>query len=120
MKDNDYSSLSNRMANRSRKNFELLKPCPICGKMLKKSELIKTTVYPGKPDRIVHMFGCPHCYPGNSGSPRKCPVCGKILGFNDYLIARMFERRDKKHVHVLGCTRCRDDRSSVNNGKTSI
>jgi uncharacterized protein with PIN domain len=89
-----------------------MKPCPLCGKMLRKTELVKTAVYPGNPDRIVHMFGCPFCYPGNSRYTRICPVCGTKLEYEDYVIARMFERRDRKHVHVLGCTQCRKSRIS--------
>jgi hypothetical protein len=131
MKDADYSYLANRMAKRTRKTFEVLKPCPLCDSMLRKGETVHTVVYSGAKQRavgddhdetyttvqqsgveesLVHMFGCPYCYPANQEHPRVCPVCKDELEADDYIIARMFMRNRKKHVHVLGCTRCRRHR----------
>lgn len=129
MKESDYSYLANRMAKKTRKSFEVLKPCPLCDVMLRKGETVHTVVYTGAKRRavgneddgyeatsssieesMVHMFGCPYCYPANEEHPRTCPVCKDELQADDYVIARMFVRNRKKHVHVLGCTRCRHPR----------
>lgn len=128
MKETDYSYLANRMARRTRKSFEVLKPCPLCDSMLRKGETVHTVVYTGAKQKavgddetytvsqptvdesLVHMFGCPYCYPANADHPRVCPVCKDELESDDYVIARMFVRNRKKHVHVLGCTRCRRHR----------
>ena len=80
-------------------------PCPICGSILTNGERVKSIVYPGKPDKIMHIFGCPLCYP--SGQKRFCPVCVKEIEGEGYLVARVFEKPGKTHVHVLGCSGCR-------------
>ncbi|MFW6215573.1 MAG: hypothetical protein ACOC45_06460 [Alkalispirochaetaceae bacterium] len=126
LRKSDYSSLSNVMAKKSREQLQLLKPCPICSTMLGPGERVKTTVFSGdgksayNPDRgsfssrriedaMVHMYGCPYCYPANRNHPRICPVCRNELPETGYVIARMFMRKDRKHVHVLGCTECRSN-----------
>lgn len=92
-------------------------PCPLCKTVLFKGERVHSVVYPGKPDRMTHIFGCPFCFKDHPRSdlnakknffPRICPVCSKVLGDGDYVVARMFERKKGIHVHVLGCTRCRE------------
>lgn len=109
---NDYSGLANRMADKSREQLEVLKPCPICKSMLRRGERVHSVVFSkGKSGRsqesIAHLFGCPYCYPANRQHPRICPVCSRTIRDEGYLVARMFERPGKKHVHVLGCTECR-------------
>lgn len=96
-----------------------MKPCPICGTLLTRGERVHTVVYSGEPegrtkhdtkrpkDSLVHMFGCPYCYPASKRVPRVCPVCQSTLSDDGYLIARMFVGESRKHVHVLGCTECR-------------
>jgi hypothetical protein len=83
--------------------------CPLCGSPLIDGAQLKSTLYPGKQDRICHIFGCPHCYPYNATEiDRKCPVCRKPVPQEGYLIARFFDRANgKKHVHIVGCTECR-------------
>lgn len=88
-------------------NEERVRPCPLCGHMLRKGETVHTKVYPGKPDQIANIYGCPYCYPSNADDPRICPVCGKTVSPEGYVIARMFVQGTRKHVHVLGCTGCR-------------
>lgn len=121
----DYTHLANHMAARTREGFQVLKPCPLCGTMLKRGETVHSVVFSGgtqaeaakrssadRPgDWLAHLFGCPYCYPANAGHPRICPVCRRELGPDDYVIARMFEKPGRKHVHVLGCTRCRAGRT---------
>ena len=109
---NDFSGLSNRMADKSRDRFEVLRPCPLCGTMLRRGETVHSIVYSeGKrgraEDSIAHMFGCPYCHPWNEEHQRECPVCHQTIPDGGYVIARMFEKPGKKHVHVLGCTECR-------------
>lgn len=93
--------------------------CPICKASLSGGGRVYSAVFPGKTDRMMHIFGCPYCYPKQEPIPdpreRNCPVCKKKLDFEDYAIARMFPPRPgkpKPHVHVLGCTRCRGPRKS--------
>lgn len=86
---------------------EAVRPCPLCGAMLKRGERVKTTVYPGKPDSMAHIFGCPYCRPPSAEARRTCPVCRQEIADDGYVVARMFEGKGKKHVHVLGCTGCR-------------
>jgi len=121
----DYTQLAHRMARRTRESFEVLKPCPLCGTMLRKGETVHSVVFSGpayaqnpkkagvtpsrnRPeDHLAHLFGCPYCYPANDDHPRQCPVCTKVLPRDGYVIDRMFEKPGRKHVHVLGCTECR-------------
>ncbi len=83
--------------------------CPLCGTAMQGDEQLKSAVFPGKKDRICHIFGCPHCHPYKEPQlSRTCPVCHGTVPAEGYLIARMFDRTDKrKHVHILGCTGCR-------------
>jgi hypothetical protein len=119
---NDYTQLANGMAKRSRGSFEVLRPCPLCGTMLRRGETVHSVVFSGdsgaaaspdsptrkRPeDHLAHLFGCPYCYPANDEHRRVCPVCRKEIPADGYVIARMFEKPGRKHVHVLGCTVCR-------------
>lgn len=88
--------------------------CPVCSAPLGGGRRIYSAVFPGNSDRMMHIFGCPDCYPKEQPlahpRERRCPVCRKTLTLEDFLIARMFPARPgkpKPHVHVLGCTRCR-------------
>jgi len=83
--------------------------CPLCRTLLSSGEQIKSAVYPGKDDKICHIFGCPHCHPFiEDNLSRICPVCKKPVPPEEYLVARLFERpNNKRHVHILGCTGCR-------------
>lgn len=114
---NDYSLLADRMADRSRRDFEVLKPCPLCGSLLRRGQTVHSVVFSGEAhgtgssreprDSIAHLFGCPYCHPANADHPRICPVCSRTVPADGYVIARMFEKPGRKHVHVLGCTECR-------------
>jgi hypothetical protein len=143
LRKSGYYELANRMARRSRESFQVLKPCPICGAMLRRGETVHTHVYSkdsgdaeptvggggsggslgapgaaglgtgGRPkEALVHMFGCPYCYPANDKYPRICPVCRRELPADGFLYARMFYRGSRRHVHVLGCTECRMGKAS--------
>ena len=129
----DYRLLADRMAKRSRARLEVLKPCPLCGSMLRRGETVHSVVFSGpaykqaastkrsrRPDdSIAHLFGCPYCHPANESRPRTCPVCSRTVPAGGYVIARMFERPDRKHVHVLGCTECRN-RSRNRDSPTAV
>lgn len=90
--------------------------CPLCGEFLPRGERVHSHLFSGKPDGMMHILGCPHCYkdhPRGSGhvsNIRVCPYCHDSLGPEDYVIARVFEKPGKTQVHVLGCTICRDKR----------
>lgn len=122
LKRQDYSAFANHMAGRSRDRLQVMKPCPLCGTLLAPGERVHTVVYSGESgaekqtarlsnerprDALVHMFGCPYCYPPNETVHRHCPVCGHTLPADGFVVARMFTKGDRKHVHVLGCTECR-------------
>jgi hypothetical protein len=82
--------------------------CPLCGAVLAPGERIHSDITPGKGDRIMRIFGCPHCWPAEEGKrDRLCPVCEGLIDPRGYAIARYFEKPGRKHVHVLGCTNCR-------------
>jgi hypothetical protein len=81
--------------------------CPLCSSVLGPGERVKSSLSPGKADRIMHIFGCAHCWPATVSVSRICPVCKGALGVEGWVIARYFERPGRKHVHVLGCTGCR-------------
>ncbi|MCF7929040.1 MAG: hypothetical protein K9L68_09220 [Spirochaetales bacterium] len=83
------------------------KTCPLCGSELETGERVRSVIYPGTPDRIMHIFGCPHCYPARPDPKRTCPVCKVTMPEEGHLVARVFENERRTHVHVLGCTRCR-------------
>jgi hypothetical protein len=80
--------------------------CPLCGEPMREGERVKSVVYPGKPYKVTHIFGCPSCYPANPLHKRICPVCEHELPRDGYLFGRMFERPGRKHVHIMGCTGC--------------
>jgi hypothetical protein len=88
--------------------------CPLCSSVLGPGEKVKSELFPGKGDRIMHIFGCANCWPAGSPRPRVCPVCGKTLEPGSWVLARYFERPSlpgrpaRAHVHVLGCSSCRD------------
>lgn len=96
-----------------------VRTCPLCSSALEGGERIHSKLYPGKGDRIMHIFGCPRCWPATPStsathaSRRLCPVCGKEIGREGWVVARYFERAigpgsgSRAHVHVLGCTECR-------------
>lgn len=81
--------------------------CPLCGETLIPGQRVKTRVNPGNGDKLMQIFGCPHCYPPNIECKRICPVCKKEVPREGYVIARLFESPGRKHVHVLGCSGCR-------------
>ncbi len=80
--------------------------CPLCSTPLKQGERVHSIVYPGKPDKMMEIHGCPYCRKGNGSVERICPVCKRIIDPEGYVIARMFDNGLRKHVHVLGCTTC--------------
>jgi len=94
------------------------KTCPICGSVLKKGEKIHSIVFTGKKtsiknvggigsgDKVIHIYGCPYCYPIETGVKRICPVCKKEIPDSGYLIGRIWNRKGKIHLHILGCTQC--------------
>ncbi len=90
------------------KNGPKIRRCPICDVIMENGDRVKSQVFPGKPDKMTHIFGCPACYPPNAIHKRICPVCKKEVPREGYVIARMFVSPGRKHVHVLGCTGCRD------------
>lgn len=85
--------------------------CPLCKSSLYRGEKVYSHLFPGKPDQMMHIFGCPHCYikegSGRTLQMRLCPYCQSPLDAEDYVIARVFSKPGKTQVHVLGCTRCR-------------
>lgn len=80
--------------------------CPLCGSVLEKHEKVKSVLYPGKPDGMMEIFGCPYCYGTGAKKERICPVCAKSLPKNGMVYARFFQTADRKHAHVLGCSSC--------------
>ncbi len=85
-----------------------VRKCPVCGETLAPGMLVKSRLFARRgTDRIMHVFGCPYCWPDNTGYVRACPVCEKTIPRNGYLIARYFENPQRRHVHVLGCSGCR-------------
>ncbi len=82
------------------------KSCPLCHSALGHDERVNSSLFPGRSDRIMHIFGCPHCWPVTPSTPRICPVCNRALGAQGWVIARYFESPGRRHVHVLGCTGC--------------
>ena len=81
--------------------------CPVCGSTLAAGERIHSRVFTPKGDRIMHVYGCPRCWPANVANVRVCPVCEKYVPRGGFLVARYFEQPNRRHVHVLGCSGCR-------------
>lgn len=85
-----------------------MRKCPVCNEVLAPGMQVKSKLFSQKGrDRIMHVLGCPYCWPENTEFSRMCPVCAHIIPRNGYLIARYFEDAKHKHVHVLGCSGCR-------------
>lgn len=87
--------------------------CPLCGEPLVSGERVHSVLYPGKPDSMMEIYGCPYCEKPDAKNKRRCPVCKKELPSDAVIIARVFEKPGKKHVHVLGCTLCYSGRSVI-------
>jgi len=81
--------------------------CPLCSSLLASGERVKSDLVPGKGDRLMRIFGCPHCLAPENPAPRTCPVCGFALPRESWATARYFEKPGRGHVHVLGCPACR-------------
>ena len=103
--------------------------CPLCGSGLKKGERVKSATYPVKPgtdgrypggiEKLMEVYGCPHCMPPGGSEKRICPVCKKEIPAKGYVVGRYFivnnqeqkaegtPAKRKNHLHVLGCTACR-------------
>jgi hypothetical protein len=83
--------------------------CSICGSILAPGQRMRSDILPGEGDRLMRVFGCPHCLPpGLPGKiQRHCPSCRSPLGEDDFALARYFERPGRRHVHILGCPHCR-------------
>lgn len=85
-----------------------LRKCPVCGEALAPGVSVKSRVFQTKgKDKIMHIFGCPYCWPDNGEYRRACPVCEKTVPRGGFLVARYFEQPNRRHVHVLGCSGCR-------------
>jgi hypothetical protein len=87
--------------------------CPICGTPLLRGETVHSHLYPGKPDGMMYIYGCPFCYRKHPrvkerrDVTRICPFCKTNIPDEGWVVARVFEKPEKTHVHVLGCTVCR-------------
>lgn len=87
--------------------------CPICGTPLLRGETVHSHLYPGKPDGMMYIYGCPFChkdhprFKGGRDVERHCPYCKDKIPASGWVVARVFEKPEKTHVHVLGCTVCR-------------
>jgi predicted nucleic acid-binding Zn ribbon protein len=112
----DFDQLADKMSARDRRQLEVLRPCPVCGTMIRRGETVHSVYYSRGsgnhklPVQEIHteIFGCPHCWPANADHPRICPVCGKTVSDDGYLVARTFRKPGRKdHVHVIGCTECK-------------
>ncbi len=74
--------------------------CPLCGSGLKKGERVKSAAYPVKPgsdgkypggiEKMMEVYGCPHCMPPGGTEKRICPVCKKEVPKNGYVVGRYF------------------------------
>ena len=121
-----WANVSAKAAERSAspQSEATLRQCPICSSVLEPGERVKSKLFPGRGDRIMHIFGCVHCWPASVSSPgvsspttsapRICPACGATLAPEAWVTARYFERPavpglspGRRHVHVLGCASCR-------------
>lgn len=93
--------------------------CPICGTPLVRGETVHSHLFPGKPDGMMYIYGCPFCYSGHPrfkggrDVERHCPYCKTIIPESGWVVARVFEKPEKTHVHVLGCTECRRGISTI-------
>ncbi|MBN2657809.1 MAG: hypothetical protein JXR86_12170 [Spirochaetales bacterium] len=87
--------------------------CPLCGTPLLRGETVHSHLFPGKPDGMMYIYGCPFChrehprFKGGRDVQRICPFCKGKIPEKGWVIARVFEKPEKTHVHVLGCTVCR-------------
>ncbi len=92
---------------------ESYRDCPLCGTPLQRGETVHSHLYPGKPDGMMYIYGCPFCYKDHPRVKFKkelvriCPYCKKDIPADGWVVARVFEKPEKTHVHVLGCTECR-------------
>jgi len=85
-----------------------VRKCPVCGEMLAPGTMVKSKIFMRKGgDQMMQVFGCPYCWPDNTGYRRICPVCEKVIPRDGYLVARYFSGPNRRHVHVLGCSGCR-------------
>ncbi len=82
-------------------------PCPLCRSRLQPGERIHSLIYPGGEQRLVHILGCPRCYPSNAKARRVCPICRKELPADGFIIGRMWNSEGKQHLRITACTACK-------------
>jgi len=109
----EHAGSSKRRKSGKNEPEESTKPCPLCGEPLKRGQTVHSVLYPGKPDSLMEIYGCPFCEKPGSKNKRTCPVCKKEMADDSILIARVFEKPGKKHVHVLGCSGCYSGRTGI-------
>jgi predicted amidophosphoribosyltransferase len=103
---NSYKGMINHVASTEPDQMGRIRKCPLCGSSLINNKRVNSVLFPGKPDSLMEINGCPYCYPANLEITRICPVCKKEVPKDGHVIARVFIKPNKKHVHVLGCTAC--------------
>ena len=74
---------------------------------LEVGQKIHSVAFNAANESIMHLYGCPHCYPERTALKRICPVCKKELSVQGFLVGRMWDRKGKKHLHISGCTECK-------------
>jgi hypothetical protein len=88
-------------------------PCPLCGSPLRMGDRIRSQRYTVGKDSIVHVHGCPRCYPSNDRFRRVCPVCRRQLDPTAFIVGRMWEKvrpagsKPRMRLHIMGCPACR-------------
>lgn len=117
MKQEDYTAFANRMAKKSRASFEVLRPCPLCGSMLKRGETVHTVVYSGsgKDNGTAAENG-----PDSADIPeRSVPAEASNradLG-SDYEVSKKKSSKWARHqdslVYMYGCRHCYPPSSAV-------
>lgn len=85
---------------------EKLRPCPLCGHLLRKGERVRSSVTEiGDVEVRTYIKGCPFCLEGRK-EKRTCPVCRNELESDMNVLAVSDPRVDKKRLRIKGCPRC--------------
>jgi hypothetical protein len=82
-------------------------PCPLCGSRLYEGERIHSVAFDLGQEKLMHIYGCPHCEGAAPGVRRRCPVCRKDIPPGGFAVGRMWEKTEKTHLHIVGCTECK-------------
>jgi hypothetical protein len=67
-------------------------------------------------EKLMNIYGCPHCELPENGVKRRCPVCHCVIPATGFVVGRMWDKPGKTHLHITGCTECKPQYKTIPGG----